>query len=50
MGDDVTDEAGFTAAAELGGAGVLVGKERVTAARYRLDDVAATRRWLEAAA
>ena len=50
MGDDVTDEAGFAAAHALGGAGVLVGAERVTAARHRLDDVAAARRWLEAAA
>ena len=49
-GDDLTDEAGFAAVAELGGAGVLVGPDRETAARYRLDDVAAVLRWLEALA
>lgn len=50
FGDDVTDEAGFRAAAELGGAGVLVGAPRDTAARHRLPDVAAVRRWLAEAA
>lgn len=49
VGDDVTDEAGFEAAAALGGHGVLVGPERPTAARYRLPDVAAVRAWLEQA-
>lgn len=49
-GDDVTDEAGFVAASAHGGAGVLVGAERDTAARYRLPDVAAVHRWLEQAA
>jgi len=47
VGDDVTDEAGFLAVEELGGVGVLVGPARTTAARYRLDDVAAVRAWLE---
>ena len=37
MGDDLTDEHGFAAAAALGGAGVLVGPARESAARYRLD-------------
>lgn len=46
FGDDLTDEAGFRAAAELGGAGVLVGDPRDTAASYALPDVAAVRRWL----
>lgn len=46
VGDDLTDEDGFTAAAALGGAGVLVGDQRQTAARYRLPSVAAARRWL----
>ena len=46
LGDDVTDEDGFVAAAELGGAGILVGPARPTAARYRLDDVSAVHRWL----
>jgi trehalose 6-phosphate phosphatase len=50
IGDDVTDEAGFAAAEQLGGFGVLVGTERSTAARYRLGDVAAVRRWLGEAA
>jgi trehalose 6-phosphate phosphatase len=49
VGDDDTDEAGFIAAAELGGAGILVGAARPTAAHYRLDDVAATLRWLDTA-
>lgn len=50
LGDDVTDEAGFHAVATLGGAGVLVGPERDTAARWRLPDVAAVHAWLAAAA
>jgi len=49
IGDDFTDEAGFVAAASLGGAGVLVGAPRSSAATYRLDSVAATLAWLEAA-
>lgn len=47
IGDDLTDEAGFEAAARLGGAGVLVGAPRQTHARYRLDSVAAALDWLE---
>jgi trehalose 6-phosphate phosphatase len=47
IGDDDTDEAAFIAAAELGGAGILVGPERPTAAHFRLEDVAATIEWLE---
>jgi trehalose 6-phosphate phosphatase len=46
LGDDVTDEAGFAVAAELGGGGVLVGDERESAAHYRLPDVARVRQWL----
>lgn len=46
IGDDATDEPGFAACAALGGAGILVGGARPSAARYRLDDVAAVRRWL----
>ena len=46
VGDDITDETGFEAARALGGAGILVGPARATAAAYRLDDPAATRRWL----
>lgn len=47
IGDDDTDEAAFIAAAELGGAGILVGPMRPTAARYRLESVDATLDWLE---
>ncbi|WP_375427227.1 trehalose-phosphatase [uncultured Sphingomonas sp.] len=46
FGDDVTDEAGFAAAARLGGAGVLVGERRETQAAYALPDVAAVRSWI----
>lgn len=49
IGDDLTDEHGFVAVRELGGAGVLVGPERATAASYRLEDVQAVRTWLSAA-
>lgn len=49
MGDDLTDEPGFLAVAELGGAGILVGVERPTAALHRLEGVAASLDWLEAA-
>lgn len=50
LGDDLTDEHAFTAVAGLGGAGVLVGAVRETAAQYRLPSVAAVAQWLEAAA
>ena len=50
VGDDLTDEHGFEAAADLGGAGILVGPERPTAARFRLDSVAAVGAWLAEAA
>ena len=46
LGDDVTDEDGFVACAGLGGAGILVGPDRQSAARYRLDDVADVHQWL----
>ncbi|MET0293947.1 MAG: trehalose-phosphatase [Phenylobacterium sp.] len=49
VGDDLTDEPGFKAAAGLGGFGVLVGPERATAARWRVDGVDAVLGWLEAA-
>jgi trehalose 6-phosphate phosphatase len=49
VGDDLTDEHAFEAAAALGGAGVLVGPLRATAARYRLETVAAVAAWLGAA-
>lgn len=47
IGDDDTDEAGFRAAVAMGGAGVLVGEMRATAAAFRLMDVDATLAWLE---
>lgn len=50
VGDDLTDEHGFRAAAVGGGFGVLVGSERPTAASYRLADVADVRTWLGRAA
>lgn len=50
VGDDLTDEHAFAAAAALDGAGILVGTPRETAARWRLPGVAAVARWLEAAA
>ena len=48
VGDDLTDEDGFAAAASMGGGGILVGQARQTAARWRLDDVRAVIGWLEA--
>jgi trehalose 6-phosphate phosphatase len=49
IGDDVTDEAGFSTVQRLGGVGVKVGNG-ATAATRRLADPAALRRELEAAA
>jgi trehalose 6-phosphate phosphatase len=46
VGDDLTDEHAFEAARDLGGAGVLVGAPRATAAAYRLPSVDAVARWL----
>jgi trehalose 6-phosphate phosphatase len=46
IGDDLTDEPAFVAAARLGGSGILVGPDRETAARYRLHGVAETLAWL----
>jgi trehalose 6-phosphate phosphatase len=50
VGDDLTDEHAFEAAAALGGAGVLVGPPRATAAKWRLDGVAEVTGWLEESA
>ncbi|HUE78611.1 MAG TPA: trehalose-phosphatase [Sphingomicrobium sp.] len=46
LGDDLTDEAGFAAARELGGSGVLIGEPRATAAAYWLGSVAEALDWL----
>jgi trehalose 6-phosphate phosphatase len=46
VGDDLTDEDGFETAERLGGFGVLVGPERPTQARYRLESVDAVFDWL----
>lgn len=50
IGDDDTDEVGFRRAKQVGGAGVLVGPQRPTAASYRLENVDETLQWLAAAA
>jgi trehalose 6-phosphate phosphatase len=50
LGDDLTDEHAFEAVAAMDGAGVLVGPQRDTQARYRLASVAAVGEWLEACA
>jgi trehalose 6-phosphate phosphatase len=46
IGDDITDEEGFIAAARHQGSGILVGPPRATAARFRLESVEAAHRWL----
>ncbi|MCC5793393.1 MAG: trehalose-phosphatase [Chromatiales bacterium] len=48
IGDDVTDEAGFAAVNHLDGLSVHVGRDTLTAARHRLDDVASVHAWLAA--
>lgn len=48
LGDDLTDEDGFRAAADLGGFGVLIGPPRRTAATFGLPDVEAVLTWLDA--
>ena len=48
VGDDRSDEQGFTAVEDLGGLAIKVGPGR-TLARYRLRDVGAVCRWLGAA-
>lgn len=50
VGDDLTDEPGFAAVAARGGAGILVGPPRDTAATYRLNDVVEVLEWLAQAA
>lgn len=46
IGDDITDEDGFTAVADAGGHGILVGPPRPTAARYLLPDPQQVHKWL----
>jgi len=48
LGDDLTDEPGFERCIALGGAGILVGPARETAAQYRLTSVADVHHWLRA--
>lgn len=50
MGDDLTDEPGFTAAERLGGTGILIGEKRPTEASFQLPSVVEAISWLEAAA
>lgn len=50
IGDDITDEDGFAAAADLGGSGMLIGPDRPTAAVHRLPSPADLRAWLAEAA
>jgi trehalose 6-phosphate phosphatase len=50
VGDDLTDEDAFAAAAGMVGAGILVGPPRPTRALWRLADVGAVAAWLGAAA
>ena len=50
LGDDLTDEPGFEAARQMGGAGVLIGKRAQTAANFRLSTVADALDWLRRAA
>ena len=47
VGDDITDEDAFLAVRALGGAGVLVGPARETAAVGRLSGVSAVLEWLD---
>ncbi|HWH22930.1 MAG TPA: trehalose-phosphatase [Allosphingosinicella sp.] len=50
VGDDLTDEDAFEAAAGLGGAGILVGPARASAASFRFPGVPAVMQWLKQAA
>lgn len=48
IGDDVTDEDAFAAAARAGGFSIRVGESRSSSAAYRLPTPAAVHAWLEA--
>ena len=47
IGDDLTDEAGFRACQDAGGAGILVGDRQGSCAQYAITDVAGVHQWLE---
>lgn len=47
IGDDLTDEAGFLACRDRGGAGILVGNRNDTHAQFRLETVSSVHHWLE---
>lgn len=49
VGDDVTDESGFEAVQNIGGAAIKIG-DGATAARHRLPSPAALRQWLQSSA
>jgi trehalose 6-phosphate phosphatase len=49
VGDDLTDEDAFAVAAELGGAGILIGPLRPSHAKWRLNGVTEARNWLQQA-
>jgi len=46
LGDDLTDEAGFSVCEDMGGAGILIGSRRNTNAEFQLPDVASVHAWL----
>ncbi|WP_417585212.1 trehalose-phosphatase [Pelagibacterium sp.] len=48
IGDDVTDEDGFQAAADLGGFGIRIGEPTQTRARFALPDIASLFAYFEA--
>jgi trehalose 6-phosphate phosphatase len=48
LGDDLTDEAAFSAVEAARGLSILVGAQRPTAARYAIGSVAGARAWLRA--
>ncbi len=47
VGDDKTDDAGFQAVQALGGAGIHVGGDASTGAKYALSDVEKVGKWLQ---
>ena len=49
LGDDITDEDGFSAVIERNGVAILVGQREATAAQFSLQDVTAVRHWLAGA-